>query len=83
MAFPDGRDDIPPELIIYHTGDIYPQGLSMPIYCGYTKKNGYGGFIDHETWGPCYVELDSDFPNKLFVYKLNDGLKILAEQLLE
>ena len=82
LAFKEGDDEIPPDLLIYHTGDMYPQGLSLPILCGYTKENGFGGFMDHETWGPCYVELDSDFPDKLFVYKLNDGLKMLAEQAL-
>jgi hypothetical protein len=69
-----------PELVIYHVSDIYPQGLSLPIYCGYTHTGNNGAFMMHDTWGPCYVEQDADFPEKLFVYKLNDGLKILTEQ---
>ncbi|MCK4796565.1 MAG: hypothetical protein KAT05_04245 [Spirochaetes bacterium] len=72
--------NFPPELLIYHVGEVYPQGLSLPILCGYTKKINQGGFMNHSLWGPCYVYLDCDFDNKLFVYKLNDGLKILAEQ---
>ncbi len=72
-----------PELIIYHLSDIYPQGVSMPIYCGYSTEGTRGAFVDHEEWGPCYVELCDDFPNKLFVYKLNDGLKVMAENARE
>jgi len=73
----------PPELVIYHVGDMYPQHLSMPIMCGYTKKGNDGAFMNHPEWGPCYVELDYEFRNKLFVYKLDDGLKLLAEQAIE
>ena len=69
-----------PRLIIYHAKNIYPQGLSMPILCGYSSDNNPGAFMQHEEWGPCYVEQDPNYPDKLFVYKLNDGLKLLAEQ---
>lgn len=72
-----------PELIIYHLSDIYPQGVSMPIYCGYSEKYTRGAFVDHEEWGPCYVELCDEFPNKLFVFKLNEGLKVMAENARE
>ena len=72
-----------PELIIYHLSDIYPQGISMPIYCGYSKKGTKGAFVDHEVWGPCYIELNNKFPNKLFVFKLYDGLKVMAENAKE
>ena len=80
LKFADSGVTFPPELIIYHVGEVYPQGLSMPILCGYTKEINTGAFMNHSEWGPCYVELDYEFNNKLFVYKLNDGLKILAEQ---
>jgi hypothetical protein len=80
LALPMGNSDLPPELLIFHTGDIYPQGLSLPILCGYTTINGYGAFMEHETWGPCYIEWDSDYPKILFIYHLNKGLEMLAEQ---
>ena len=54
----------------------------MPIMCGFTTDGNPGAFMQHEEWGPCYVEQDSEYDNKLFVYKLNEGLKILAEQAL-
>jgi hypothetical protein len=69
-----------PELLVYNVNEIYPQGLSLPIYCGYTKKDAAGAFMMHDTWGPCYVEQDPDVTDSLFVFKLNDGLKILAEE---
>ena len=73
----------PPELVIYHVGDMYPQHLSMPILCGYAKEGNDGAFMNHSEWGPCYVELDFEFKNKLFIYKLNNGLKLLAEQAMD
>ena len=69
-----------PRLIIYHVGDIYPQGLSMPIICGYSGDESPGAFMRHEEWGPCYVEQENKYPDKLCVYVLNDGLEILARQ---
>ena len=39
-----------------------------------------GAFMQHTEWGPCYVGQDSDFPDKLFIWELNKGLKILAEE---
>ena len=75
----EGMFDIP-ELLIYHLSDIYPQGIGMPIHCGLTKEGSEGAFFLHTKLGPCFVELDSDNPKKLFVYKLNDGLKLLAEE---
>ncbi|MBN2738775.1 MAG: hypothetical protein JXR70_17465 [Spirochaetales bacterium] len=68
-----------PELVIYKVNDIFPQGLSPPIYCGYTKKMSSGAFMQHDSWGPCYVEQDFD-NKKLFVYKLNEGMQILASE---
>jgi hypothetical protein len=79
LIYNDGIQ-MPPELIIFQVADIYPQSLSMPIYCGYTKEANQGAFVNHTIFGPCYVEWDSEVPKKLFVYKLNDGLKILAEE---
>jgi hypothetical protein len=76
----EGMFDVP-EILIYHLSDIYPQGISMPIYCGLTKEGTDGAFFNHKKFGPCFVEFDIDNPNKLFVYKLNDGLKILTSQL--
>lgn len=75
----EGMFDVP-EILIYHLSDIYPQGISMPIYCGLTKEGTDGAFFNHKKFGPCFAEFDIDNPNKLFVYKLNDGLKILASQ---
>jgi hypothetical protein len=69
-----------PEILVYQLSDIYPQGVSMPIYCGLTKDGTDGAFFNHKKLGPCFVELDIDNPKKLFVYVLNDGLKILAKQ---
>jgi len=72
-----------PELFIYHVGAGYPQGISLPIYCGYTRDGNSGAFLDHEKWGMCYVESDRNYPKKIFVYKLNDGLKMLADEAAE
>jgi hypothetical protein len=72
-----------PELVFFHVDNAYPQGLSMPIYCGYTSKYAPGAFMEHTEWGPCYVEVDLDHPDKLFVFKLNDGLQILADQAMD
>ncbi len=86
---PDGRwikthdvkvKNSPQELLMYHTGSIYPQGVNIPILCGYTNKFNRGVFIEHEKWGPCYVEQDYNYPDRLFLFKLNDGLKTLAEK---
>jgi len=76
IPFSEGRD-MPWELIIYHVTDIYPQGLSMPIFCGYAMESTPGAFMDHEKWGMCYVQLIGG--NTLYVYKLNEGLKLMAE----
>ncbi|MCP4134986.1 MAG: hypothetical protein GY754_28690 [bacterium] len=70
---------IPDTLIFYHASGIYPQGLSMPITGGYTNRDNPGAFMDHEEWGPCYVEMDPDVPGKLFIYKLNQGMDILRD----
>ena len=40
-----------------------------------------GPFINHKEWGPIYIEQDIEQPGKLFVYKLKDGLKLLAENM--
>jgi hypothetical protein len=72
-----------PRLIIYHVNEMYPQCLSLPIMCGYTRSDNSGAFMMHSVWGPCYVEQDNNFADKLFVYKLNDGLALLAEQAKE
>ncbi|MBN2534514.1 MAG: hypothetical protein JXB88_16645 [Spirochaetales bacterium] len=71
-----------PRLLFYHVHDMYPQHLSQPILCGYTNRENPGAFMDHEKWGPCYVEQDPDYPKKIFVYKLNEGLKLLADQVV-
>jgi len=63
-------------------GSQYPQGLSLPLRSGYTKADNPGAFMDHEDWGPCYVELDYSVPGKLFVYKLNKGMDILREKMM-
>ncbi len=78
------------ELVFYHVDSKYPQGLSLPLYCGFTRCDGIGAFLNHDTWGPCYVEVQSDFSDLqgtyddfskvLFVYKLNEGLEILERQ---
>ena len=68
-----------PELFIYNVNGKYPKGLSAPIRCGYTKDLNPGTFMDHSKFGPLYIEQDTDFPKKLFIYKLTDGLKLLSE----
>ncbi len=75
----EGMFDVP-EIFVYHLSDIYPQGISMPIACGLTKEGTDCAFFNHKKFGPCFAEFDIDNPNKLFVYKLNDGLKILVNQ---
>jgi len=80
IPFSEGKD-MPWELIIYHVSDIYPQGLSMPIFCGYSMESTPGAFMDHEEWGMCYVQLIGT--NILYVYKLNEGLKLMAENAKE
>jgi hypothetical protein len=72
-----------PRLVIYPVGSIYPQGVGMPIICGITHDSSPGAFMDHEKWGTCYVEQDRDYDDILFVYKLNEGMKILAEHAKE
>jgi hypothetical protein len=74
------NEQLPPELIIYNVNSIYPQWLSMPIMCGYTREANTGAFLNHDKLGPLYIMLDADQHKKLFVFRLNDGLKILAEQ---
>ena len=69
-----------PRLIIYHVNDKYPQGLSLPVMCGFSSEGSPGAFMQHEEWGPCYVEQDMEYDDKLFVYKLNEGLELLARQ---
>jgi len=69
-----------PRLILYQVNEMYPQSLSPPIVCGYTNANNIGAFMQHSQWGPCYVEQDMNFQDKLFIYKLNEGLKMLEEQ---
>ena len=66
-------------LALYHLSSAYPQGLSMPMLGGYTQAGTGGAFVMHDEWGPLYIEQDYNFPDKLFIYKLNDGLKMLAE----
>jgi len=80
IPFSEGKD-MPWELIIYHVSDIYPQGLSMPVFCGYSMESTPGAFMDHEEWGMCYVQLIGT--NTLYVYKLNEGLKLTAENAKE
>ena len=70
----------PPEFLIYHVSDIYPQGLSLPIHLDYTKESNVGAFFTHDVWGHCYAEHDYEQPYQIKIYKLNDGLKLLAEQ---
>ena len=72
----------PMELIIYHVGDIYPQGISMPIYCGYKQERGSGAFLQHSVFGTCWLEVDDTLPGKYFLFKLNDGLTLLADGVL-
>lgn len=67
-----------PELFLYSADKKFPQRLSPPIRCGYTKDSNPGTFIDHEKFGPLFIEQDSDYPKKLFIYKLTGGLKLLS-----
>jgi len=69
--------EIAQQLIIYHISDIYPQGLSKPIIFGYSDRTNPGAFMNHSQWGPCYLEQDPYYPEKLFVYKLNKGKESL------
>ena len=75
--YSNGREMIP-ELMFYHVSDIYPQGLSMPILAGMSFESTQGAFLNHSKWGTCYAQLIGS--HTLHVYKLNDGLKLLAEQ---
>ncbi len=63
------------ELIFYHIDDKYPQGVSTAIRGGKTSKQNIGDFFNHEKWGTCFLEKDTMFPDKLFVYRLSDSLK--------
>ncbi|MBN1700204.1 MAG: hypothetical protein JW881_22020 [Spirochaetales bacterium] len=82
LAFPAGGSAMPPELIMFHTGGAYPQGISLPVLCGYTDEMASGAFMEHEAWGPCYIDWDPDVPEKLFVFRLNEGLRLLADRIL-
>lgn len=66
-----GRDDTGIELIMYHVNDGYPNGLSQPVSCGYSGKDTLGAFMEHESWGTCYVELAYGL---LHVFILEQGL---------
>ena len=52
----------------------------MPLQCGKSSSSTPGAFVDHETWGPLYIEQDMSNADKLLVFKLNDGLKILNKK---
>jgi hypothetical protein len=51
-----------PELVTYHVSNIYPQGLSLPIYCGYTKEGNSGAFMMHDRWGLLKLILATSIP---------------------
>ena len=71
-----GLEDVP-RIVLFHCSDMYPQGVSMPIECGYSLEGTPGAFMNHKEWGECYVEYEN---GKLFVYKCNEALALLAKQ---
>lgn len=76
--------DIPPlnlnRLVLFRSSPGIPQALSQPVFCGFSSENYKGAFMEHSVWGTCYVEVDPQFPDKLFVYKGNDALQWLADK---
>lgn len=71
----------PMERFVYHVGDQYPAGMSPPIRLGLVEMNVKGAFMLHDTIGPCYVLLDTERSKNVLVYKLNEGLPIIAQQM--
>jgi len=68
--------DASPELVMYHVNSRYPRHLSPPVSCGYVK-NFSGVFMEHDTWGPCYIVQDTCYPEKLFVFRLREVIPYL------
>ena len=71
----------PEERFIYNVSDAYPAGISPPIRLGLIEPNTRGAFMQHSAWGPCYVMRDKEKENNVLVYKLSDGMEIIADQL--
>jgi hypothetical protein len=63
-------------LIFYNVDDKYPQGLSMPVYGGYTAIPGDGCFVNHSVLGPLYIDFSSD-TKAMLIYKLIDAIALL------
>ncbi len=78
-----GYTDRPGERFVYHVGDQYPIGISPPIRLGLVSENTPGAFMQHDTWGPCYILKDEEKPQHVIVYKLTDGIPIIARKLAE
>lgn len=73
----------PLERFVYHVGDQYPTGMSPPIRLGLVESNVKGAFMLHDTLGPCYILLDPENAKNVLLYKLNEGLPIIARQMAD
>jgi hypothetical protein len=71
----------PEERFVYHVGEHYPLGLSPPIRLGLTGSYTPGAFMMHDTLGPCYLLTDEEDSRLVLVFKLHDGLPIIARQM--
>ena len=60
----------PPELIIYNIKTKNPHKISKPIFGGYTNKYIKGYYLNHKTWGHCYMEIDPVYNDRFVVYIL-------------
>jgi len=65
-------------IVFFHISDIYPQGISMPVFGEETYYLKDGCFLNHSELGPLYLDRSPLNENVLNVYKLNDVLKVLA-----
>lgn len=71
----------PDERFVYHVNEHYPIGISPPVRLGLTSDYIPGAFMMHDTLGPCYILLDEEYSRLVLVFKLHDGLPIIAGQL--
>jgi len=66
---------------LYHVDRAYPQSLSLPVRGMEITDNVYGVFVQHDAWGPLYVEPDRRQRRALYVYRLNQVIENLKSRL--
>lgn len=66
------------QLALFHVDSKYPQGISPPVAGGMSDPFTPHTFVDHEEFGPLYIELDKEQTSIMYVYFLNQVLEKLA-----